>query len=149
LELLRRIGELSEAEIKTGAMELFHDAEKSFSEAEEYIWILTNQILVSSLPILEKQVKKGVEFKVILPRNYRPPPESESIGKMGIQVRMLEDVKIIAAITEKDSGVLFPGVDGNIDYSTGFRGADPRVHGWIKDLFEYYWSKAEVTKFSL
>jgi predicted transcriptional regulator len=142
LELLRRIGELSEAEIKTGAMELFHDAEKSFSEAEEYIWILTNQILMSSLPILEKQVRKGVEFKVILPRNYRPPPESKSMKEMGIQVRVLDDVRIILALTEKDSGVLFPGVDGKIDYSTGISGSEPGVHGWIKDLFEYYWNKA-------
>jgi predicted transcriptional regulator len=141
IEFIQRIGELSEAGFDRGAMHLFHSAEKVFGEAKEYIWIMTNQILTSSRSILQDQVTSGLEFRIIMPRDYKPPPDVQPVREV-IHRRTLDEVKVTIILTEKDAGVVFPSLDGVIDYSVGIGGREPLVHKWIKDLFEYYWEKA-------
>lgn len=144
IEFLHRLGELSEATIEMeGEMHAFHSVEKMFSEAEKYIWILTPQFLVSTIPIIGDQVEAGLDFRIIFPRGYKPPSDVQSTGRLNIHRRTLDEVKVSIVLTEKEAGIVLPGLDGRIDYSIGIGGQEPLVHKWVKDLFEYFWNKAQ------
>ena len=143
-ELLQRIGELSEVGIeKDGTMHAFYSLEKCLSEAEEYIWILTKQYLMSTVPIIQERVKSGVEFRLIVPRSYKPPSDIKPVRVINVHHRVLDEVKVAMFLTEKDSGIVLPSLNGKIDYSIGIGGREPSIHKWMKDLFEYYWEKAQ------
>jgi predicted transcriptional regulator len=43
-------------------------------EANEYIWIMSDQILTSTVPIIGERLKRGVEFRFIFPETIVPPP---------------------------------------------------------------------------
>ncbi len=146
IEFIQRIGELSEVGFDRGAMRVFHSTEKIFSEAKEYIWIMTNQILANSISIIQDQVTSGLEFRIIMPRGYKPPSDIQLVKGINIHRRVVDEVKVAIILTEKDAGIVFPSLDGEIDYNVGIGGHKPLVHKWIKDLFEYYWQKAQPIK---
>jgi hypothetical protein len=54
-------------------MVAFSNVENTIQKAKEYIWILSDQILVSTLPHLQEALKRGDEFKLILSAAVEPP----------------------------------------------------------------------------
>ena len=122
--------------------------ELSFSKAEEYILTMSDEYLMSLLPIIQKRVDEGVEFRKIIKRDYKPPSDFKPIKGSKVKYRTLDEVKVALAMTDKDCGVTFLNMYGKFDYSTVIAEVDapPLVHKWTKDLFEYYWEKAQPIK---
>ena len=146
-EFLQRIGELSKVKIveRKGTMFWFHAIEQSFSKAKEYIYAMSNEHLMSALQIIQERVEAGAEYRIIIPWDYHPPSSYKPIKGSKVSYRTLPEVKLALALTEKDCGAAFLDMTGKFDYSSiiGEIDASPTVHKWIKDLFEYYWEKAQ------
>lgn len=143
-EFINRIGELGEGGLGADTFRNIHETEKMFQEAREYVWILSDQILMSGGPIVGERVKSDVKLRVILPESLLPPPGYKPIlppSPGGFQRRVLPKVEVIIVMTEKVATFCLPNQSGKIDY-TGFGGSDPKFHKWCKDLFLYYWEKA-------
>ena len=141
-ELIQRIGELSNIELETGAMHVFHRVENVLSEADKYMWIMTPQILINTVPIIKERMKNEVEFRIITPKGYKPPSDFQPIKQMNVLEKTLNKVEITIIATDKYSGIAFPDLSGKMDYSIGIGGNDLKIRKWIKDLFEFYWEQA-------
>lgn len=149
-EFINRIGELEGGGSR--ADEILYNlrfAEEMMQKAQEYIWTLSNQILMSALPIIEKAInEKGIEFRSILPESIVPPREYavRRLDRTHSSLALLRYTKRVDAIiilTEKQSAFSLPDLQGRIDYRGLSGKGDPRFHQWVKDLYLYYWNNAK------
>ena len=140
-ELISRISELSQAQLNTDVVRALAHVDNMFQEAEEYMWVMSYaHSLPSTIPIVEERLEKGVILQRIFPETIIPPiGEAETISG---PCRTLPKVDVRVIMTEKEAMCSLPMIDGKTDY-TSFIGKDPRFHKWCKDLYLYYWEKAD------
>lgn len=139
-----RIGDLNNCTFTDDVMVAFHKVNTLIQEAQEHVWIISSQILMSTLPLLEEAVKRGVKFKLILPEDLIPPSGFKPIPMIPnlIERRTLEKVKVVVVMSEKKARVAFPTIDEKMDH-IGFGSTDKRAYSWCKDLFLYFWERAK------
>jgi predicted transcriptional regulator len=144
-EFLNRIGELENCAFTDDVFAALHLAENLIQEANEYIWIIGNQVLMSTLPLLEEAIKRSATFRLILPEDLIPPPGFKPLPYVAgrIERRTLKQVDVIIMMSEKEARVAFPTRGEKMDPSA-FASVAPRPHKWCKDLYEYYWNKAQI-----
>lgn len=138
-EFVERIGELSS--IPPGASDImtsFRLSEIMLQQSSEYMWVMSDQILTSTLPIIGERMRNGVEFRFIFPEHMVPPPGVKPEPKA--QRRRLPKVEEIILMTEKEAMFGFPDLNGKMDYAL-LTGKDPNSHKWCKDLFLHRWDK--------
>jgi len=147
------LGVLDRFEFVDDVMVAFHNAEKMIAEAEKFVWILTNQVLVSTIPHLLQHVERGGEFRLLMPYDYMPsedvrkfvfnPVFAKAARTNKLDNRFLERVDVFLCLSEKEVAALgFPNLEGKLDY-IGFKSKDKVAVEWSKTLFTYYWSNAE------
>lgn len=141
-QFLNRIGELSQATLKTDTMENINTTERITREAEQYMWGGGAEQPLNIGSILEKSIPKGVKYKFLFPERFIPkqPLSPEKSG--AIEWRSIEDIPVNFVMTEKEAGISFCLIGGRADY-VGFIGKDPMFLNWVKDLFCYYWDKGK------
>jgi len=140
LEFVERIGELSSIPPGTSdIMTSFRLSEIMLQESSEYMWIMSDQILTSTVPIIGERMKRGVEFRFIFPETIVPPPGVKP--EPGAKRRRLPKVDEVILMTEKEAMFGFPDLNGKMDYAL-LIGKDSISHNWCKDLFLYRWEKA-------
>jgi hypothetical protein len=113
-----------------------------FSEAEKYAWGMGEKRLESLGPAMARPVSKGVEFRFmgyecLLPNFNRVPGVASRV-----EIRSLTDVPITIVCTEKEAEICLPLTEGRMDYAA-FYGKDRVFVNWARELFLYYWDKAE------
>jgi predicted transcriptional regulator len=159
LEFVSRLGELADSIQTDDIMVAFHNMETMMQEAEEYIWVITDQYLMSTLPLLCEAFEREVKVKTIDPKHWVPPlklkksirtEDAKAVWQARttglVEERMLERLDINLYMSEKEVSTLaFPTVDGKFDY-LGFSSIDKRAHKWCSDLFRHYWERAETKK---
>jgi predicted transcriptional regulator len=130
----------------------FANVENMIRKAKEYIWILSNQVLVSTLSHLEEALKRGVEFKLILPTTVIPPKDAlermydpiflQALQTRRFENRYLEKTDVLICLSEKEIAALgFSTIEGKLDYK-GFHATDESSFKWTKTLFSHYWNIA-------
>ncbi len=117
-------------------------AENGFREAEEFIWILTDQIVKALIPPVIEKVKYPFDFRFICPEGVMPFDDKAPLTSAlsGVQKKVLPNVNMIV-VTDKASGFCLPHRKGKLDYRN-FSGTDAKFQKWCKDLFLYHWNKA-------
>jgi len=154
-EYVCRIGELAESSLADDVMVVFHNVERMFQEAEEYIYRLTDRYFMMALPHLEEATERGVELRLLQSRVFEFPPDWPGEGvilkdarlKGMFKLRSSDTADVFMAMSEKEVAALaFPSADGRFDY-TGFNSKDEKTHKWCLDLFRYYWDAARIPKF--
>lgn len=143
-EFIERIGELKSFEQVEGVMMIFRRVELALADAEKYMWIITPEILMSTVPIVDRNRDKGVEFRLIRPRNVKYPPGFKP--RPSEHLRLTGEIKISMVMTEKSAGFCLPARDGKIDFSIAFFSQGEEFHKWCKDLFLYYWERARPVR---
>lgn len=146
-EFVTRIGDLRNCTFTDEVMVAFHAVENLIQMAQKHVWILSDQILMSTLPFLEEAIKRGVEFRLILPEDMIPPPGFKPIPEIPklIMRRTLKRVEVIATLSEKEARIAFPTIEERMDH-IGFGSTDESSHKWCRDLFLYYWERADPGK---
>lgn len=148
-EYVSRIGELNGSRYIDDIMVIFHLIEELGRESEEYIYRLTDRYILTAIPAWELALKRGVDFRLLEPRNIVVPPEfdrgsviAEATRTQQFKVHVIDQVNVFLALNEKRvAAISFPTNEGRMDYR-GFVSDDKSVHKWAKDLFEYYWAKS-------
>jgi predicted transcriptional regulator len=149
-EFSNSLASLGGCQLVDDVMVAFSNVESMIQKAEEYIWILSNQILVSTLPYLEESLKRGVEFKLILPITVNPPKDAlermyspiflQAVKAGKLENRFLEKIDVLICLSEKEVAALgFLNADGRLDYH-GFRAVDELSFRWTKALYSHYWN---------
>ncbi|KXH75847.1 MAG: hypothetical protein AM326_08500 [Candidatus Thorarchaeota archaeon SMTZ-45] len=147
-EFISRIGDLVNAELTDNAIVLFQHVDSLISRAIEYVWILSDQALSSTFPLLEQSLERGVEFKVVLPADIEVPKLPEEMlpdfskyrGNL-MEPRHLEKVSHVVILSESEAILALPDLDGRLDY-LGFRIEDSIGLHWCHDLFVHFWDIA-------
>ena len=146
------IGMLEGSEFVGDVMVTFHNVERMIANAREHVWILTNQILASTIPYLMQAVERGTEFKLLMPKDYLPsksireiilnPAFEKAARTKKLQIRYLDKIDAFLCVSEKEAAAIaFPNPEGKLDY-TGFNSKNISATEWAKALFTHYWDKA-------
>ncbi len=146
------LGMLENCEPVKDVMVAFLNVEEMISEAEEHVWILTNQILASTIPYLLSSLGRGAEFRLIMQKDYNPtksildlvrnPDFAKAARNRKMDFRFLDKIPIFLCLSEKEVAALaFPDVNENLDY-IGFKSERKEILEWSKGLYDFYWNKA-------
>jgi predicted transcriptional regulator len=158
-ELVCRIGELRKSTPTENVMVTFHIVESLVRNAEEYIWLMHDQYILNTLPLLRERLEKGVTFRTFEPRAREPRrsldpmrphyiDEDDELFFMKVwesgqvSTRFSDDIEAFLYASEKEAVVAFPLSEGGFDY-LGFYSKDPSMLRFCRDLFDSYWEKGE------
>jgi len=149
---LMQVGDLASCKYVEDVMKQLHYSEELIREAEEYLWIISDQVLMSSLQFTEAAIERDVEHKFIGPRDIKPPEgfyeeatERGLIGPRGkAKYRFLDELHVLITLTEKEATFSFPKTNGKFEYS-GFQTSDLEAHEWCRRLFQHYWDSTTIT----
>jgi predicted transcriptional regulator len=112
-------------------MIVFHDIENMIKNAQEFVWILTDQILVSTIPYLIEGLQQGLQFRLIMPSDYLPSEEMHKIvsnpvferasRNKTLETKFLDEVNMFLCFSEKEvSALAFKTTEEKLDYR-GFK----------------------------
>lgn len=145
-----RIGEISEAELVNDVMVTLFDMEVMINEAEEYIYIIIDQMVMNMYKPLLEATERGVKVLIIRPKGWELPDNiAKRIGrdvlsrilnqitKGNILQMEIEKVPVFLALSEKEvSALAFANLEDELDY-LGFKSTDPATHNWCLELCNY------------
>ena len=145
---------LDSCEFVNDVMVTFHNIDNMIARAEKFVWILTDQVLASTIPYLTQAIERGREFRLLMPKNYMPskdvrelvsnPVFEKASRTKKLENRFLGKIDVFLCLSEKEVAALaFPKLDGRLDY-IGFRAENESVVEWSKALYTYYWSEASA-----
>jgi predicted transcriptional regulator len=146
------LGVLESCELVNDVMVAFRNVENMIAKAEQFVWILTNQVLASTIPYLAQAVERGTKFRLIMPKDYIPsddmrelvsnPAFEKASRAKELESRFLDEVNVFLCLSDKEVAVLsFPNLEGKLDY-IGFKSKNESVVDWTKALYTFYWEKA-------
>jgi len=146
------LGVLDSFEFVNDVMVAFHNIENMIAKAEKFVWILSNQVLASTIPYLVQALERGTEFRLLMPKDYMPsksvrelvthPVFVKASRSKKLESRFLDRVDVFLCLSEKEVAALaFPNLERKLDY-IGFRAESELAVEWSKTLYTYYWNKA-------
>jgi len=146
------LGVLENCEPVKDVMIAFRNVEEMISKVEEHVWILTNQILASSIPYLLSALEQGAEFRLIMQMDYNPPKSihdlvnnpafTKAARNRKMDFRFLGKIPLFMCLSEKEVAALaFPDMQEKLDY-TGFKSEKKEILDWSKGVYDYYWNRA-------
>ncbi len=155
-EFASRIGELMDATLVEDIVIGFNNVGRVVREAEEYVFSITDQYVLSQTPYFQQTLKRGVHMKNIdapfsvtpaqVPQEYRDPDFTKTVTEARkdgrLEERFLNPLGAYIFMSEREVAVLaFPLEDGRFDY-IGFASQGESTHSWCKDLFQSLWARA-------
>lgn len=148
---LQRIGALENGEFVKGFVKVQEKWKEIYSDAEQYVHNILFEVPYTPdlMELLIKKVNSGVRVRSIFSESAIIPKErKQAFDKLGfkeliqqgkIERKMKENVSTIVILNEKEAGVMFPSMGGDIDMSEGFFSKDKAFHEWCLDYFVYCW----------
>lgn len=142
---IETLGALSGAPLQVETIDAINRGLAVLTEAQEYFWGMGESLgFTDSAAAITKQASRGIKLRFLgsIPgaRLSQTPPIATS---RGFEVRKLNDIPAIVLLNENMAAFCLRSVNGKFDY-TGFFGNDPIFHGWVKDLFLYYWQLGQA-----
>jgi predicted transcriptional regulator len=144
-EFLNRIGELNNSIRGSHIFKGLELVKKGVKGTQKQMWVLTDKIFnLFSLTVNQKLSPK-FDCRLILPANEMPSDNDAIIPSTapGVKKKILPSVEFSLLVFDNNAGFSSKRHDGKIDYGAGFQASDPISYKWCKDLFLYYWDKAE------
>ncbi|MDX1441805.1 MAG: transcriptional regulator [Nitrosopumilaceae archaeon] len=145
-----RIGQLSKSEQIKGLGNVLENWKKVCSEAKEFIYIATSEVIMDLERSLLSKLKEEIPISYLLSSTCILPDGREQflkemkidnfIQKGTIERRSRKTVSTAVLVTEKDAIISFPNIEGEPDFSKVFYGSDKDFHEWALDFFRYYWN---------
>jgi predicted transcriptional regulator len=156
-ELVCRIGELQKSTPTENVMVTFHIVESLIKNAGEHVWLMHDQYILNTLPLLRERLEKGVTFRTFEPQTREPRRSLDpmrpdyvteddefffmKVWESGqVSTRFSDDIEAFLYVSEKEAVIAFPLSDGSFDY-LGFYSQDPSMRRFCRDLFDSYWEK--------
>ena len=151
-QFIERIGSLEKCEVVHGVLAIVQRWKNLYLESGSYIKEIMGQVPVDLIEVLSTKIESGVKFSYIFGRDsVIPKGRSEILHRVGwtdliskglVMRKMLETVRTMVVINEKEACVLFPNLKGEPDLNTMFYSHDRDFHSWCNELFEFHWKIA-------
>ena len=155
-KFIQRIGALEKGQHIKGFVKVLEQWKNIYKNSNEYIYNILFEVPYESelLEIIIKKVNKGVKVNsifsesAIIPKDRKRTLEKYGFKKLieqgSIERRMRENVQITVVLNEKDAGVTFSKIEGEVDMSEMFYSDDPAFHEWCLDYFKHCWDNSKV-----
>jgi predicted transcriptional regulator len=151
-ELICRLGDLVDCVYTNNVMTTFHHIEMMIKEAEEYVLLMTDQMMMSNYSHLREAIKRKVMVRAIQLREWDSPPDlrervheeylrdlSKVHSSEYFKSKLVDDIKAFLYMSEKEIAALcFPTTNGRFDY-LGYHAIDEKSHKWCRDLHSFIW----------
>lgn len=152
LKFVQRIGSFQSCEKVYGVMAILQRWKSLYLNSDTYIKEIMSQVPLDLIETVGDRVKKGIRFSYIFASNsIIPKGRSEILQRIGwknfivnglVERKMLESVKVMIILNEKEGCVLFPNLKGEPDLNTMFYGKNPAFLDWCNDYYQYMWKIA-------
>ncbi len=155
VHLIFQLGKLKTVELSNKTMENMEIFENLVKDSSDFLLAITDQYQKSLLIEAEKKMKeKRTTIRALVDRNllksYNIPEgwstlfkaPQEFFKKMLKKIRILDKIQLSLVVSEKGA-ILFLSKDGEIDYSQCLIDNHESFIKWIKELFEWYWTKSK------
>ncbi|MFQ6088055.1 MAG: hypothetical protein ACE5K0_04055 [Candidatus Methanofastidiosia archaeon] len=120
-------------------------AKEMFSDAHEYMYVMSKYGMSASIPIVLEKLREGVRFRILLEKKafkeLEYPKPTEDVKNL--ELRFLENLNTTILLNEREALLSFPKKSGDADYTCGFSGEAFEFLNWCKDLFHYFWEKSK------
>ncbi|MBN2110219.1 MAG: DUF1724 domain-containing protein [Methanosarcinaceae archaeon] len=138
--LLKELDSFEGAEVVEGVFVLVNRMTALFDAVAEFAWYLSDDFPRFYMPRIEKKLDEGVNFRVIYPVDFIESLIPDLSPKIldNVEIRMLDEVRIIINVTDRFGLLALPGLDGNIDRDHVLIGFDEKFLDWCRRVFEYY-----------
>jgi predicted transcriptional regulator len=148
-----KLSNIAKSDYHDNILNFIRRMESVINEAEERVLLLVDQFPLNHFPVIMESIEKGVNFKIIEPRDRVLNPDLDALAPQDsvtldrikitplVEQRMMDDVNIIMVVSEKDAVIAFPTIKGEYDYK-GFRAKDTSALDWCEDLFQHYWTQS-------
>ena len=158
-EFIKRFGDLNEGYHVGNVLDFIRQTESIITEAQEYVWLLVDQLPIYNLSSILEAVERGVEFRVIEPRERVLNPDLDTLTSEETralvrtrqtpltQQRMRDEVNVFLYTSERKCALSFPTIEGVFDY-TGFIATDEMALDFCRDAFNHYWHEANLRTLS-
>jgi predicted transcriptional regulator len=134
---------ISTCELVEGTLEIMSMVEDLTKNAKKYVHIISDQPMRSMVSNNIQKAKKGVNIKIIYPKDADLPKEYRKKRGTTIEVRVIDDVRFSMKSNENLAGLVLPNLDGKIDYEFALIQDSPQFIRWSELLFDYFWQKAD------
>lgn len=151
---IQRMGALEKGDTVKGFVGVQEKWKEIYSDAEKFIYNILFEVPYTPdlMELLVKKINSGVKIQSIFSESAVIPKERRQVfDKMGfkdliqqgkIERKMQQDTKTIVILNEKEAGVMFSSVGGDVDMSEAFFSKDKEFHEWCLDYFKDCWEKA-------
>ncbi len=147
-----RIGQLSKGQYVKGLGPVLEKWKDVYNNAEEYVYLITSEIILDLGKLLVDKLKKGINLQYILSETCSVPSgRDDEMKKIDFQKyiqngsaerKMLKSIPTSIVLNEKEAFIAFPDLDGDPDLSEVFYSDDPDFHEWCVDYFRFFWNQA-------
>jgi predicted transcriptional regulator len=140
-EFIMRLGDLADHVFVDHVTNVLTECQHLLGLAQQYFLWTIDQPLPWTLP---KPLSENLSARCILPASVTMNGYRQAKRILGIksEVRFAKEVKIGVAVNERMGGVVFPDLEGKIDYASGFIGYGPAFQKWCYDLFNKMWESS-------
>ena len=155
-KFIHRIGELAPGQWIKGFVKVLEKWKEIYKNSNKYIFNILAEVPYTSdlVEPLVANARKGVKISSILSESAIITKERKKIlDKHGfkkliesglVERRMINDVKVVVVLNEKEACVMFPTAEGEVDMSSLFHSDDPSFHEWCFDYFRYCWDNSSI-----
>lgn len=154
LDSVQTIGALCNCELVHGTAAIVEKWKSMTSNANEYLKIVTGQVILDLANHTAEKIRKGLLLKYVLGTNtVVPKGRYEMLNKIGwrtlitegkVERKMADKVYVNLVITEKETAINFPRLDSTLDIYSNFYSTDLQFRNWALKLFEHIWNQAGI-----
>ncbi|MBP1908769.1 helix-turn-helix transcriptional regulator [Methanolobus bombayensis] len=143
--LLRELDSFAGTEYIEGVFVLVNKMTAIFDDIHVYGWYLSDDFPRFYLPHIEKKLKEGVEFRAVYPQTLIDNLKKDLPEQMysDIEIRTLDEVRIIVNVTDRFGLLALPGPDGNVDRDHVLIGPDEKFIKWCRAAFLHYFEMSK------
>jgi predicted transcriptional regulator len=143
-EFLNRIGELNNSKRGSHIFKSLELAKKAVEATQKQMCVISDKSFNLFSSTINQKLSPKFDYRLILPPNEMPSDTKTIIPSTapGVKKRTLPSVEFILLVFDNNAGFRIIRQDGKMGY-TGFQARDPISYKWCKELFLYYWDKAE------
>jgi len=140
---LHRFSSMAKGDFIQGTLETSSLIKETSINADEYINVISDQVMRGIVELDCKKNDQGVVFKKIYPKDSEIPEEYTARLGEKFEIRTIESIPLALKMNEKIAGVALKHINGKIDYSMGLAGEDEAFRVWVGSIFDYFWMQSK------
>ena len=150
-KFIQRIGALENKKHVKGYVKTLEKWRQIQENAEKYIYNILSEVPYTGdiIEMISKQLKNDLHIrsvfsdKVIIPEGRKKIFEEKDFQKYvksgNLERKMKKNVTVVVLVTDKESAVFFPNMEGTTDLSEMFYSSNAKFREWCYDYFTWCW----------